>query len=214
MTHYAQAALASVYNGAAPLTGIRDCHVKGLHSIVLNQGQFLDRVYITTEEHALHHNFTLNADMTLGVHAHNTGIVINQLYGRMTNMEYLDSPLGMTYGAMLHEVGHYWFESKIRGGEGKLHFLGMAHLWEHTQTELHPAQVLRLDADQLHTVAVAEGQRAAWLIREFLPNRINPQYCYTRNPNFQSQEIYQPMDDAACREMLADVLNVHLNPAI
>lgn len=174
------------------LSGIRDCHVRGLHSVVLrvSPSGFLTRIYLADSNHELHHNERPNPKMTLGIHGHRTGIRITGLVGQMDNVLYQDTPSDF----QAYQIEKCTFDSKIKGGEGALQRGPITSLWQTgVVNRITPWSRTWMNASELHTVYVRANQQAAWLIEEYEADRPHDPSCYTMNPEYCSNGIYTPM---------------------
>lgn len=194
------------------LKGIRDCHVPGLHSIVLREGHdgLLTRVYLAERDHKLNFNGTPNKNMTLGIHGHRTGIRITGLLGVMVNHTYETHPGGN--GAF--EIERCTYDSKIKGGSGTLIRGEQTTLYRADSTELRPWSRTWMEASELHTVWVPMGLRASWLIDEYPADAAHDPSCYTMNPEYSPEGMYTPMDHTECLRLLGQFGYIPENPEV
>lgn len=176
------------------MTGIFDCHVKGLHSIVLAiypDGRPRFRMYFTTADHELWKN-TSNAfdKLTIGFHPHRADFKLTLIYGELCNINaHLDS---FRNGGNL--VGEYFYQSKIKDNESSITRIGNKSIKIQEVKWLAIDETLTLPAKQLHTVSVPFQVVSAWIIEE--APETDPDYSsklYTNNEVFNSSGLYREM---------------------
>ena len=190
-----------------------NCHVRGMHSIVLNDDAIgRQRMFVATPGHELHKNFMLNfgtisKDQSLAFHAHHCDITLIPIFGNIVNMTpYFGSLRSMKQEPWL--CGQFKYDSAINGKSGGLKATGkgraLRDIWERKVTS-----PLMLKADEYHTIAVPEGESAAWLVFEgYEDNDYKPE-CYTFNPVFDPAQYYQPMQSQQIASMLDQVLRLN-----
>lgn len=133
-----------------------NCHVKGLHSIVLRSyGGRLLRCFFTTPDHEMYHNVDPEFCLALGVHNHLYSLTLSAVYGSAYNMSFEKCP-------QLQNVDMSRFHSKLNGGGGaeRLYRSGLIGTGAERITKLE------LTSDELHTVYVPRETRACWLVQE------------------------------------------------
>jgi hypothetical protein len=177
---------------------LKNCHVRGLTSIMLHDepGNRI-RLFFAQIDHELHRNGpTIPSDMTLGIHPHHSDITLIRVFGRPQNWVF---NLQANSEGPLHQC---LYSSQINDGKGGLF---------PTSARFSVAQVnggdfheLPLRADVLHTVYVPKNEVAAWLVIE---GKKDPSYepvCYTANPVFNPDGMYQKIET----ENVAPILEV------
>ncbi len=147
-----------------------DCHVKGLHSIMLlNEPSKIVRLFVCTDDHMMWKN-DLRGDrdgfrdpLSLGVHAHHCDLTLEAVRGCFYNIT------ADPYGPATLEAFKY--QSAILDGK-----CGFEKLNQHANFTLdwdcYDANLkgdrkdVTMPARQLHTVHVTRGEPAAWLVYE------------------------------------------------
>lgn len=129
-----------------------DCHVKGLHSIPIDEKDGkLTRIFFTTSDHTMYNNGMLS-DMSLGAHNHRYNIRLEGLFGNPLNI--MIQPNAGS-GCILHSF-------KYQDGE-KMAYQGI------TQARIESVEKIGdifMPAHQVHTVYVPQYEKAAWLVEE------------------------------------------------
>lgn len=136
-----------------------DCHVKGMHSIVLHKDpdtNQLTRMFMTMPYHPLHENLSTVNRFSLGVHNHLYDIELIRLVGNPVNVLHEKCSTGVV-------TKKYNFESVVTNGRGAkdTNNNGIIRL-----TGYDEFRTAVLAMDQLHTVYVPKEQRACWIVRE------------------------------------------------
>lgn len=218
--------------GRTDLTGISNCHVRGLHSIMLHdQDGNRIRMYVTTEGVDTQSNFlqtneqlaheygysltnvvaieraraTFNSRMSLGLHGHRTDIRLHVLAGEMYNITadvVRDDAAGM--------MRKYSYISRILNPED--HGIAMVRVERYrcdnlVQTKMTHDSSVYLEAEKMHTIYVPRF--AAWLVYERGAAQEDGSSFYSYNTNCareQRGDMYQPMDSAQCQALLARVI--------
>lgn len=133
-----------------------NCHVKGLHSIVLkNDNGRLTRCFLADFNHAMHTNETHSDTMALGVHNHLYSLRLEGVTGNAINHNYTREEVR---GSVLFDA--YGFQA------GKLVPEKLAPLKYRDYEFLVAGKVINLTAEDFHTVSVPRHQRASWLVYE------------------------------------------------
>lgn len=215
--------------GRTDLTGISNCHVRGLHSVMLHdQDGNRVRIYCTTDGVDTNYNFIptdeyianeygYTADnihriemarqsacsgMTLGLHGHGTDIRLEVLAGSMYNI---------TATAERNSEGgmrRYIHSSHITG-DGTIRLAG-GERWRPTnitQTRMRQGDNVYLEANTLHTVYV-DGF-CSWLVYERGPRINQNSHFFSYNTNAHRSDMsdmYQPMTSPDCQALLARVI--------
>ena len=158
-----------------------DCHVKGLHSIVLrNTNGILTRCFLADSNHNMYRN--LNFDdmlLNLGVHSHRYDINITGVSGSAINMIFCESDTGV-------EVSKYKFKNADDSD-----YIGESFL------ELKKLQAVQKDdsiymlSNELHTMYVPKGQKASWIVQEF-KTISDYTYLYTNNSPLGEKYLTKP----------------------
>lgn len=176
--------LRSAIDGYAP-SGLRNCHVMGMSSIVLNdQPGNRIRVFVASWGNELRKD-------TLAVHAHHCDLTLIPLFGNVTHHRYSD-PQGPTNDPFAFELCAY--SSGITGPESKLTRTGKRFSLAETNSPLKACRLLSAD---LHSVSIHNGAPAAWVVIEGAEDPDYESICYSRDPGeFDPQGLYIPMSQA------------------
>jgi hypothetical protein len=133
-----------------------DCHVKGLHSVVLkNESGKLTRCFLVENNHEMHLNINQRLVLPLGIHSHMYDIRLTQVSGEALNVIYRENK-------SLCNVSKYSYESEISGGRGSI-YTGISGV--------EVCDVSRLNGcfmshNELHTVYVPKGSKSSWVVQE------------------------------------------------
>jgi len=140
-------------------------HVKGLHSIVLdeNEGK-LTRLYITSENHEMYLNVNENHHKALGVHSHRYDLKLTGIVGTFTNINYKELVISVNLEAGV-KCYKWSYCSTLKNGQGA-HDKTEAMLTIDSITSVRVGEILELKHHELHTVYVPKGKICAWLVEE------------------------------------------------
>jgi len=177
---------------------LRDCHVKGLHSIVLREEPHRVRVFYADLNHQLEWRGRLCDDMPLAIHSHHCDIRLDLLFGEVYSPIYRFSSWP---GSLPLSICR--FESAITGGGSLKPLRRKRRLRLH---ESFPLGTQHLKANEMHTVVVPERQEAAWLVTE---GKEDPKYeplCYTNMPKWSPKGLYQPVGPAVVAHWLGRIV--------
>ena len=135
-----------------------NCHLKGLHSIVLeDNGGSLTRCFLAEKSHNLHSNDRHKSLMlSLGVHNHRYSLEIEGVTGSAVNYTFVESSMGVGCKC-------YRFYNK-----DEVELLGNRSLMLKKQIELTDGRLLLLGKNDLHTVFVPRREAASWIVVEGL----------------------------------------------
>lgn len=131
-----------------------NCHIKGLHSIVLkNDSGKLTRLFITTPKHQMWKNSDIDLVLNLGVHNHRYDLTLTSVHGEAKNIVYLQA------------VEKYGVKTKVYRFKDKddVTFLGYDWIREYSS---NPITRIYMHKTELHTVLVQKGETASWLVEE------------------------------------------------
>lgn len=194
--HAKRAACGNTYNA------LRNCHVRGLHSIVLHEGsQGMVRVYVATSDHHLYLNDpSKDWKFSLAIHSHHCDLQFVGLYGEAMHDTYalVPTPHG-DFAAMA-------YESQITGAAGaSLKPIGpraFTRLLRSTPMTTKPA----VRAHELHSVSLRPGAIAAWMVLEGEEDGHYNPTCWTNNEDpFDPDGLYVPMDSGDVARVLGGV---------
>lgn len=180
------------------VTGLYNCHVMGLHSLMLQDepGNRI-RMFVATSSHQLHPG-PGDEDMPLAVHPHHCDVTLINLYGAPVNHIYR------------RELGPgSWdrcsYSSGVTGTPSLKVVCRDIHLARQERHYLNKEGTF-MPASTLHAISVPVSSAAAWLVLEGQEDPNYESYCYTKNPKFDPTHLYQPMDKDEASEMLRSVI--------
>lgn len=198
-------------NGTSGATGFSNCHVRGLHSIMLhNEPANRIRLFFTTTDHELWKNGIWSEEMSLAYHPHHCDVRLVGVHGSVFNHELMLSGAAAGLSGGRQELTMCKYHSAINGGHGRLVDTGhKTNRYAVASTLINQYEHgLFLPAKVLHSIYVGRHERVAWLVFE---GKEDPDYypvCYTNNPNFDTEindDMYVPMSKEQMYEALAYV---------
>ncbi len=144
---------------------IRNCHVKGIHSVVMSEYKGrLTRMFIADQDHEMYDTGDLAAP-ALAYHPHKRDITILCLYGYITNtiIEFKDE------GRLRLE--QFVFDSAIMGTggrrDGSFQRTRKVFGFEVVRsTSMVSDGQVHMKASEIHSVSVRQGCPAAWIVIE------------------------------------------------
>ena len=154
---------------------IKNCHVKGLHSIMLiDAPEQRIRLFYADNNHELYHDDEIH----LAVHGHHCDVTLVGIKGHVCNILYKINPEG-------YRRKKYEYVSKIKTGSGSFKLVeGGTSSADISSREGLTAKVsIFMPADMLHTVQVAKGISAAWFVIEGKEDTNYESVCYTDHPD-------------------------------
>lgn len=140
-----------------------NCHVKGLHSIMLlDQPGARIRMFVTSKHHEMwRNNPRTSRALSLGFHQHRTDLVLETVQGCFINHTMSIWPAWDTV-----ELDRFAYSSKIVDGEVGFKRIGRSVVSLHNPSCYGPGHTVAMHASEYHTVEVPWGLRAAWLVYE------------------------------------------------
>lgn len=184
---------------------IMHCHTRGLHSILLHENPIV-RLFIADPRHDLHTNglgpgvgVERFAGQSVAFHRHRYDLDLHHVSGVVWNV----------YGALLPAVGGSEFirceyRSKLVDGEAGLLDTGKRRRVATDYQRLEPGDPHLMAAGLLHTVAVPERERAAWIVRERPVDPPLDMSVYTTNPVFDASGLY--VDATGWEDAVAELI--------
>lgn len=134
----------------------KNCHIKGLHSIVLYKDKFdrLLRLYLTDRKHQMGNNMKDNLVINLGVHNHRYDLQLTSVHGKALNITYriTDNRSSNLRADCYKFYDKDTFEKQDRVFLKK----GKVTLIDN----------IFMDKNTPHTVYVPYGNTASWLVQE------------------------------------------------
>ena len=180
---------------------IGDCHVKGLHSLVLNEepGNRI-RMFYASQFHHLAWGERGNQPMPLAIHTHHCDVTLVGIFGTAASLEY---QLGGEGGVDLFKCR---FDSAITGAGALVSRGTHRHLWMTRRVVLNHGASAAMRADVLHTVIVPERQAAAWLVIEGAEDPDFVSVCYTNRPIWDPSQLYRKPIQSEVESWLRDAI--------
>jgi len=168
-------------------SGLWNCHVPGLHSVILEEklDGSLVRIFFTDSRHRLNELFTPTGHFTLGAHNHDKELCFTSLYGDVLNVDVVLSRLAP------NTLYQYDFQSALTTGEfslGAPKMVGAIIL-------VRPIDGVCMQPESVHTVLV-NTPHAAWLVEEGPTVPLQKQIYSPREDLQLSKEgLYQSMSE-------------------
>lgn len=159
-----------------------NCHIKGLHSIILSENP-IRRIFFTTPDHELRNS------NSIAIHPHHCDIALVPMWGKVYNIRWNIHFTKLNTPDMRKE---YLYQSKILSGEGKFIETGRKGDMRIASKLLLDEVPEHLHSSVLHTI-YTEQDRAAWLVLEGQEDKSYLPVCYSREQPVISTELYQPM---------------------
>jgi len=162
-----------------------DCHVKGVHSIMLleSPGKTI-RLYIATEEHELWRNTILNALLgysSVGYHAHHCALTLHCIYGDILNSIITEKGVDKETPLTLNRWN---YKSPVTNAKGYFELpadMPCDHFKVSNQQWINEKGYLYLKASDIHTVYVRKKEKAAWLVYEGREDPLYKPYCWSNS---------------------------------
>jgi hypothetical protein len=158
-----------------------NCHVVGLHSIMLleSPGKTI-RLFYADENHELYKNDVVNYPyldtLSVAVHPHHCNVTLHCIKGSLTNFEFEQFPKST---GICTPVNKWVYQSQITNGETIFSLEGMERLVLTKNFLFTKGSVRQMQANQLHTVWVNRGVEAAWLVYEGAEDPTYIPYCWS-----------------------------------
>jgi hypothetical protein len=147
---------------------LKNCHCKGLHSIVFLEAKGKTiRLYITDKDHELHWP-------SLAFHPHHCNLTLHMIKGFMIN-----TIVGEGNKNIVH-LDKYLYHSHITEGQMKFELLKKNDpLSILSNTRLNKGDSIFLDAKTIHTVECEVGAVNAWLVYEGKEDENYKPFCWS-----------------------------------
>ena len=187
-----------------------NCHAEGLHSIVFDKtSDGLKRVFVTDANHTLWRNDFFYVDgfwvpkhlMSVAIHPHHCDVKLSPLRGRFVNHFFRKSrPDGKSV-----YIDEYFYVSPISKNAGKFEKRQLQALTLEESSFVLEGDDFRMQAKDLHTVWVAPGEEAAWLVEESNEDAEYQSVCYSNDDltNFDFSPLYKPMTEGKLDEIIS-----------
>jgi hypothetical protein len=193
-----------------------NCHVKGLHSIMLlDCPEKTIRLYVATKEHELYKNFPeyfRREGLSVAFHPHHCSLTLEVIKGNILNWIVREDLEDGKWA-----IDKWFYQSAIKEGKARFNHLGVTVLKNVEYEFLGEGSSSFMSANVVHTVGVGEGEEAAWLVYEGKEDVNYQPYAYSNTDlskeNFDG--LYQKPTKAEVLEILKEVdllSNIVLNP--
>lgn len=171
---------------------LMNCHVKGLHSIILleSPGKTI-RLYITDKDHEL---YTKKA---LSFHPHHCNLTLECIEGLFSNwIIRKDDVVGAT------SIPRFIYKSAILEEEGGFIMDGVDKFVIYHPKFVYKGESVFMKSTDIHSVSIPEGMISAWLVYEGIEDSSYKSYAWSkkdlRNETFEglyvkpnANDIYQ-----------------------
>jgi hypothetical protein len=181
-----------------------NCHVKGLHSIMLSESPAKTiRLYVATPDHELYRNHYSEMDsvMSLAFHAHHCNLTLHCIKGILFNWEVVEDDNGSI------ELQKYIYHSKITEGDLSFEKIGTGKLRTTCHRYVNEGEAVFMKADQIHTVACEKNKLCAWLVYEGKEDKSYKPYCWTHSNvnNIDYSQLYQKPTEKQIMKLLKQI---------
>jgi hypothetical protein len=184
--------------GDCSVGSFMNCHVIGLHSIVLRERPMV-RMFVTTPDHGLWRKVD-GIPSTIAFHSHRSDLVLETVAGEFFN--WLVSANVAHF--LITSLGRFKWDSAINGGTGTFARLDGSTDFYVSSRRLEPGKSVAMGAAEIHTVEVEATKRAAWLVYEGEEDPAYEAISYSAVDltAFAPQGLYRPMTTAESVELL------------
>lgn len=183
------------------LSGLENCHVPGLFSLVLELREsrrkgILRVFYVGQEPNQINMAFG-HHDFSLPPHNHRQDITLHGLFGQVQNVTVEES------GGL--PAFEYEFGSALLNGAFSLRRCGRARLSFHSEEVPVGEGSIFLSAEVVHTV-IAQSP-SAWVVEEGEASAA-PSRCFSLDQELilDASGLYKPMDAEALRRVAAEIV--------
>lgn len=183
----------------SPLSGYRNCHAVGVHSVVIGRdGKRLRRVFLTDKDHVLWQNDYDSGPYSVGFHGHHCDLTIESLHGRAFNEV-------LVPGGLL-KLAAWRYESALMDSSRP----GFVRLSENRSygivTDLITS-LIYMPAWMHHTIFVPYESVAAWVVTEGEedPSYQPITYSDADLSAWSADGMYQPLAERECLDLLSTV---------
>lgn len=171
---------------------LMNCHVKGLHSIMLAEmpGKTI-RLYVTSKDHELWKN--MRDDQSVAYHPHHCDLTLHCVFGSLANITVRVGGEAGQYGNFLSNK--YLYHSAITEGKMGFEHLGMDILSQAKSQVIGLNEHIFMRAHEVHTVFCVKDTVNAWLVYEGKEDPNYKAYCWTSADltNASSEGLYQKL---------------------
>lgn len=182
------------------INGIKDCHARGLDSVVLGQENGkLRRAFIAHPHHDL---WWENDLISVGFHPHHCDITLEVVQGAIVNLN-LEVGGNTASDYQLGNLSTFLYHSPImKGGQGSFELLSGPQEYGIEEVKLAEGDVYSLKANAVHTIYIPKGQPAIWIVSE---GEEDPEYCpkVYSNRDLRGEKLegmYRPMEASEVEE--------------
>lgn len=175
---------------------LKNCHVKGLYSIVTGEAAegLLTRIFIHEPGGALGYTncFGDSPDLPLAIHPHRYSIRITGIKGLVRNRVFRLAPEG-------YKVKRWIYTSGITDKESKFELNGARNLYSSRINHITPKDSILMHAEELHTVVCPPDRYSIWEVKELKKAEIYSNYAYSNADlsKYDSSTLYQPFDNTS-----------------
>lgn len=178
---------------------IMNCHVKGLHSVMLldSPGKTI-RMFVTGANNDMVRNYD-NNNMSLGFHPHHCYLTLKVIKGQITNRILKCVPSGMGFTMQKHR----YISKILNENEAKIEHIGEQENCLVVNSVLNYDHSIGMSANTIHTVGVGKGI-AAWLVFEGKEDKNYQPLIYsgTKIEKLETEGLYQKPTEEEVDEMI------------
>lgn len=165
---------------------LKHCHVRGVHSIVLDENKDgkMIRLFYATPSHKL--------DTPVAFHCHKTDLTLFKIFGEIHHLLFTQN--------QRQEFKRYIFESAITG-KGEFKSSGKQYK-DVSLTALSPYQFLK--GETYHSITVPAKEQAAWLVLEGEDNANYDHVVFSQQDlnKWTAENLYQKFDKLELQETI------------
>lgn len=166
-----------------------DCHVLGLHSIMLlDSPEQRIRLFYADHDHQLWKNQLddLTTKMSVAAHGHHCNVTLLGNTGHILNYTIRSTPNGSL------RLNEFKYVSQISNGQGRFKPTGNTKCFSGKRELVSRDDSLYLGSDTIHTVWVRKGETASWFVLEGKENPTPPTLTYSNASleNFDWEQLY------------------------
>lgn len=170
-----------------------NCHLIGLHSIMLLESpQKTIRLYFADYNHDMWKNYDgyPKTNMSLAFHPHHCNLTLHCILGRIWQWRIKEE---IALEGCEQYIDKYIYKSQINTGKGGFELSSKTQIKTVSTKWVYKDDFDMMNAREIHTVAVENGQLAAWLVYEGMEDEgyNSVAYSWRDLSNFNTDGLYQ-----------------------
>ncbi len=190
----------------------QNCHVHGLHSIMLQEGYgFGMRLYVVTDDHMLwrnqRHGIPLTS-MVSGFHPHHSNLTLHCIRGEIVNKR-AEILIGESYAEddYTRKLRRYRFDKSVEDKDVETGFVleGYDYVRSTKDVVLTAGAFVSMMSKEMHTIHVEQGQTAAWFVYNGQPDSDYVPLLWSNAElhKIENDQLYLPMSAHGLDRLLA-----------